>query len=714
MKHMFVFLILLSLVACVSASGQKQSSVYPHARRADTVDNYFGTRVADPYRWMENLADPEVVRWYSTQNALARTFLDQAPFRDTIRDALKANWSYVQRTTPQPRQQAVFYKETGAHGEQASIVVESVDGEHRRVLVDASDFAADGSIAIDAVVPSPHAKFVAFSLSDSGSDWRTWRMVRVEDGKLLPDEIRWTKFTGLAWKDDESGFYYSRHPVGPDERGDGSRPARVHFHAVGTHAVGDPPVCDLPARATQDVYADLSPDGTVLVTELFDGYEDNDVLLLTASDGKVSQETQRRLGAGTGFTRYIGGNTQHGFFSTTAAAPRGRVLRVNWKTVAIDELAGETADRLLDAVAGRRYAYLHYLRDARSRLVSLDIETGASTEIALPSLGTVSDIRVDEDDVAYFSFSSFHQPSTVYRYEPNVRRVTTWFEPEISAALQHVRTEQVFYPGKDGTRVPMFIVRAREPAGGDTPVLLYGYGGFDYPLTPAFSVSIATWLQMGGVYAVANLRGGGEYGAEWHRAGTRENKQNVFDDFIAAGEWLVAQGIANKERLVMRGTSNGGLLVGAVMTQRPDLFAAALPEVGVMDMLRYQHQHVEARQWQSDYGISENENDFSYLYAYSPYHNVDAGTCYPPTLVTTAIHDDRVLSWHSFKFAATLQYAQGCSNPILLHTETRAGHGAYKPRSLLAEYFADQFTFIALATGWQPRMSKTVPRSGGE
>jgi prolyl oligopeptidase len=552
--------------------------------------------------------------------------------------------------------------------------------------------------------PSPDGKIVAYSLSDGGTDWEIWKFRRVEDGRDLSDELRQTKFFDLSWAPDGSGVYYSRYPARQDDplRGDDQGQPAIYFHTLGTPQSTDRlvyRVSDHPTRAPSAAVAD---DGRYLFVSLFDGYRTNGVDVI---DLRVPGAAPRRL-FGDWDARYavLGSEGDTAYVQTTESAPRGRIIavdirnpaRAGWKELvpqrdlALDE-ASFVGGRLL----------VRYVRDAHGLAQIFDRDGKLVVDVPLPGLGTVGGFGGTASDTeTFFSYTDVLSPGKVLRLDLRDNAVSVWREPKLAADVSPYVTRQEFYTSRDGTRVPMFITHRRDLVrDGNAPTLLYGYGGFNISLTPTFRPAVLTWLEMGGVYVEANLRGGGEYGDAWHEAGTRTRKQNVFDDFIAAAEYLIREKYTQPSRLAISGRSNGGLLVGATLLQRPELFGAALPAVGVLDMLRYHTASANARQWSSDYGLSENAEDFAALLRYSPVHNTRPGACYPPTLVTTADRDDRVVPWHSYKFAAALQQAQGCAKPVLLRVETRAGHGAGKPTWMQIEDFADQWAFAAHAIG---------------
>ena len=711
--------LLLPLLACSSDTFNPGPVEYPETRQADQVDDYFGVEVADPYRWLEDLDGEETAAWVAAQNAVAEPFLASLPGRSAIEDRLREIWNYERWSTPSKRGERYFYQHNDGLQDQSVVyVAEQVDQEGDeppgRVLLDPNSWSEDATVALAGFTPSRDGRFVAYAQSDGGSDWRKWMVHDVESGEDTGDLIDFTKFTSISWMPDNSGFFYSRYPPSEDDptRGDGSKAVSVYFHALGTDQSEDRLVFSQSEHPRRNPYASVSEDGAYLLVNLQEGYLENAVHYRRIDE--PDQAIRPLLDQWDALYGYIV-NIGHVFlFETNKDAPRNRIVAVDVEekgtpgNPTLHEVLPESEDTLsyTSAVGGK--LVLNYLHDART-VVRLAEPNGIQAavpagEVELPGIGTADGFGGRwEDSETYYSYSSFGTPSQIHRYDVATGESELIRSPAIDADLDGYETEQVFYESADGTRIPMFITHRKGlERNGDNPTLLYGYGGFNISLTPGFSSSRLTWLEMGGVLAIPNLRGGGEYGREWHLAGTKQHKQNVFDDFIAAAEWLIAEGYTSSGRIAIQGGSNGGLLVGATLNQRPDLFAAALPAVGVLDMLRYHLPSANARNWSTDYGLSENEEDFRAQYAYSPLHTVQDGGCYPPTLVTTADHDDRVVPWHSFKYAAAMQKAQGCDEPVLIRVETRAGHGAGKPTWMQIEDVADQWAFAAWALGLEP------------
>jgi prolyl oligopeptidase len=672
--------------------------VYPITARVDVADDYNGKKVEDPYRWLENLDSKPTQDWVAAQNRLTQPQLEAIPQREWAKERLTKLWNYERFNTPVKEGGRYFFTHnSGRQNQSVLFVAQSLD-EPGRVLFDPNAVRADATVALADFTPSPKGDLVAYALSDGGTDWQIWRFRRVADGTDSADALRFTKFWGVSWARDGSGVYYSRYPALPNGKGDDAARPAVYFHKLGDPQESDRLVYAVTDSPTRVPSARVTEDGHYLVITLFDGYDRNGVSLLDLRE-PGAKVTPLFYGWDALYT-FIGSSGDHLFFHTTKDAPLRRVIEVDprkpvasaWPTVVPeDTVALEEASY----VGGRIVA--KYVIDAHSVARIFTVDGQMVGQVPLPGLGTVEGFFGEgKETETFFSYTDYLTAPQVYRYDVTANQSSLWRKAALAESTDAYVTEQVFYLSKDGTRVPMFITHRRDMVrDGNQPFLLYGYGGFNVSLTPTFRASVLAWLDMGGAYAEANLRGGGEYGETWHRAGTLENKQHVFDDFISAAEYLVRERYTRPAKLGIHGRSNGGLLVGAALVQRPELFGAALPAVGVLDMLRYHTASANARQWSSDYGVSEDPEQFKALYAYSPVHNVKKGMCYPPTLITTADHDDRVVPWHSYKFAAALQAVQICSNPVLIRVETRAGHGAGKPVWMQIDDFADQWGFLA-------------------
>ena len=691
----------LLFTAGFPSSGRGQTVVptqVPETRRVDHVDDFFGTDVADPYRWLEELDGVDTAAWVEAQNEVSVAYLESLPTRESFKTRLEELWNYERYGTPVKTGARYFYsRNDGLQDQSVLYVADSLDGEPR-VLIDPNRFSDDGTISLARYSLTHDGSRIAYAQSDGGTDWTTWTVRDVATGEDLDDFLDHTKFTGVSWLPDGTGFFYSRYPLDERDQADDSAPVSIYFHRLGDDQSSDRQVFTLD-HPTRNPYASVTEDGRHLVISIQDGFSSNAVSWRPLADETAAVEPL--FDAWDGRYDLVGNDGDRLFFTANVGAPMGQVIAIDVRSREVAVVIPESEHRLeVVRLVGGHFVAL-YLQDARSAVRVFDLHGQLVHEVELPGIGSASGFAGRQDDPeTFFTFSGFTTPGQVFRYDVSSNRSELFREPEVGVDLGRLVTRQVFYQSQDGTRVPMFITHlAGIQLDGSHPTLLFGYGGFDLSLTPRFGLDRLVWMERGGVFAVANLRGGGEYGEKWHLAGTKERKQNVFDDFIAAAEFLIAEGYTSSEKLAIQGGSNGGLLVGASLNQRPDLFAAALPAVGVMDMLRYHLASANARAWSSDYGLAENQADFEFLHAYSPLHNIAEGTCYPPTLVTTADHDDRVVPWHSFKYAAALQHAQGCVNPIVIRVETRAGHGAGKPTWMRIEEVADAWAFLADALG---------------
>lgn len=678
---------------------------YPETRKTDTREEHFGITVADPFRWLENdpRQDPEVADWIMAQNAVSAPYLAALPGREVFRRRLTAIFGAETLTPPVRRGGRYFFTRTGGLDNQAQLVVrDGADGE-TRVLIDPNSWSDDGTVALAEWAASPDGALVAFAMQDGGSDWRTIRVMDTATGAMLEDRVEWARFTTIAWAPDGSGFYYSRFP---EPEAGAAFSASIEGHAVHFHRLRSPQSEDRLVHAPTPGAAllhtvDVTPDGRYLVvyTSALTGGVAVTVTDLSAADPAprpiVESHDDRWVLLGN-----IGTTL---FFATQKDAPRGRVVTLDLSEAEPEfaELIPERADAVLreggSALFGDRIL-LTYAVDVQSQVELYRLDGTFDGTVPLPGPGSTGIVhgRPGENE-AFFAFTSYDAPLTVLRLDVGAKRTSVWAEPTIAVDLDTIIVEPHFYTSKDGTRVPLFVVR-RKDVDGPAPTMLHAYGGFGISMVPHFSPAALAWVEQGGVYALANIRGGGEYGQAWHHAGRRANKQTVFDDFIAAGEYLIGQGITPSDGLAIHGESNGGLLVGAVVNQRPDLFAAALPGVGVLDMLRFDR-FTSGATWVEEFGSPKVEEEFRTLLAYSPLHGVRDGERYPAILVTTADTDNRVVPAHSFKYAATLQAADIGDRPHLLRVETRAGHGAGKPTDMVIAEFADMWAFAAHWTG---------------
>ena len=682
---------------------------YPVANKSSQVDDYHGTSIADPYRWLEDTDSPETRAWVAAENTVTFAYLETIAARARIRARLTEVWNYPKYGTPFKDGGRLFWFENTGLQSQSVLYVRDPKHATSRVLLDPNTLSADGTVALQSTDVTPNGRLLAYGVSVSGSDWQEFRVRDVNTGRDLPDTIKWVKFSTMSWTRDGKGFYYSRYA---EPKADSAMLAlnknqKLYYHRVGTKQSADRLIYERPDQPDWGFEAEVTDDGQYAVLSISESTDPRNrlyVMDLSIPSRPVVTAPPVKV-----FDRYDASYTYAGnlgstfYFRTTKDAPRGRVIALDlnapqerhWRVV-----VGEQKESLESVSMVGDQLVARYLSDAHSRLRLFSLGGAASGEIALPGLGSVTALSGrPRDDELFYTYTSYLYPPTVFRHDLKSGTTVEYKTPKLEADLSPYETKQLFFTSKDGTKVPMFVTAKKGVAlDGTNPTLLYGYGGFDISLTPSFSPATIVWLEMGGVYAVPNLRGGGEYGDDWHRAGTLERKQNVFDDFIGAAEFLIKEKYTSPSKLAIQGESNGGLLVGAAMTQRPELFAVALPAVGVMDMLRF-HKFTIGWAWTSDYGSADDPAQFKYLRAYSPLHNLKLGTRYPATLVTTADHDDRVVPGHSFKFAAALQAAQAGNAPTLIRIETKAGHGAGKPTAKRIDEAADIFAFVAKNLG---------------
>lgn len=698
MKRLVLLLALASVAATLRiGAAEADRFVYPQATKGKQVDDYFGTKVADPYRDLEDANSEATKKWIEAENKLTFDYLAAIPERKAINGKLTALWNYEKYTVPFRESGRYFFsKNTGLQNQSVLFTGTSLPGE-TKPLLDPNTLSKDGTVALSGYDITNDGKLIAYGLATAGSDWQQWKVRDIETGKDLSDDVQWVKFSGASWKKDGSGFFYSRYdaPASTDQLKKANYFHKLYFHKLGTLQSKDELVYERKDHKDWNFSGEVTEDGRLLIITVFQGSNPKNQIFSKDLQNPAAKVVEL-LNKQDASYEFLGCEGHTLWFLTDLAAPRGRIVAIDaLKPDSITTVVPEAAEKLQDVgLIGERFI-ASYLKDAHSVVRLFELSGKPAGEIPLPGLGTASGFHGKRKDTeTFYSYVSFTEPPAVYRYDVKTGQSTVLFRPKVDFNSEEFTTEQVFYSSKDGTKIPMFLTyrKGLEKNAGN-PTILYGYGGFNASMTPSFSPAIAAWLQMGGVYAVANLRGGGEYGEEWHLAGTKLQKQNVFDDFIAAGEWLIANKYTSTPKLAISGRSNGGLLVGAALNQRPELWGVALPAVGVMDMLRFQKFTI-GWGWTSDYGSSENADEFAALYKYSPLHNIKPGTKYPPTLITTADHDDRVFPGHSFKYAAALQAAQSGPAPVLIRIETRAGHGAGKPTSKVIEEVTDQWTFL--------------------
>lgn len=699
--------ILLIFVFAACADSNKKNNIetekmnYPATRKTDTVDTYFGTKIADPYRWLEDDKSAETGEWVKAQNKVTFDYLAKIPFRDKIKERLTKIWNYGKVTAPFKKgKRYFFYKNDGIQNQNVLFVQEGLSGTPK-LLLDPNTLAADGTASLGGLAVSKDGKYLAYSINRAGSDWSEIYTMEIESGKKLTDEINWVKFSDIAWKG--SGFYYSAYdaPKGGSELSNKNEYHKVFFHKIGDDQKKDELVFEDKSHPLRNFSAVTSEDEKLLY--IYGSESTSGTSLFVKDLSKPASDIHYVVSDFEHNYSVINNDGNKLLVITDKGAPKYQLLEIdftakpdyeNWKKV-----IPESAD-LLESVSlcnGKLAA--KYLKDVTSRIFIFNMNGRQEKEIQLPGLCKVDGFDSDKDDsLAFFSYNTFTAPPVIYKYNIVANNLSVWFKPQIDFKSDDYETKQIFYPSKDGTKIPMFITHKKGIVlDGSNPCFLFGYGGFNSYYSPEFRIDRAVFLEKGGIYAIPGLRGGGDYGEDWHKAGTKCSKQNVFDDFIAAAEYLIKEKYTSSEKLAIHGRSNGGLLIGAVMTQRPDLAKVAIPTVGVLDMLRY-HKFTIGWAWASDYGTSDNKEEFNCLIKYSPLHNLKEAQ-YPATLVTTGDHDDRVVPAHSFKFIASLQEKQKGTNPVLVRIDTNAGHGAGKPTSKQIEEYADIWSFVMYNLG---------------
>ena len=673
---------------------------YPTTKTIQQSDDYFGVAVEDPYRWLEKDArsSKEVAAWVEQQNKLAFGYIKQLPYRDEIERRLTKLWDFEKYSAPFRRgDRYYFQKNDGLQNQYVLYVMDSLDAEPK-VLIDPNTWSEDGTVALSGMAFSDNGKYLAYGVQESGSDWRTWRVMEIESGKLLADQLKWIKFGSPSWSKDSKGIFYNRYdePSKEAEFTSLNLNQKVYYHSLGDDQSEDALIHADPDHPDWGFSPEVSEDGRWLILTVWKGTDDRYRVLYRDLEDPESKIETLIDGFDNEYS-FLGNEGSLFYFKSDFEAAKKCILTIDVSQPENRSVVVPAADEAMQSasIVGDQLI-VQYLKDAKTQVKRFDLQGKLIGEVAFPGIGSASGFggRRDHQET-FYSFSSFNRPPSTYRYDLETGESKLLRESKVDFDPEDFVVKQVFYASKDGTKVPMFIAHRKGlQLDGSNPTLLYGYGGFNISLTPGFSISRLQWMEMGGVYAMPNLRGGGEYGKDWHKAGTKTQKQNVFDDFIAAAEFLIAEQYTSAKHLAIQGRSNGGLLVGACMTQRPDLYGACLPAVGVMDMLRFQ-QFTAGRFWVDDYGSSQaSAEEFQALYRYSPYHNLKPGSDYPATMVITADTDDRVVPGHSFKFAARLQACQGGDNPTLIRIETSAGHGSGKPTSKIIEEVADQWAFL--------------------
>jgi prolyl oligopeptidase len=701
LRKLFLLLVISSFVAA-SVPAQKRFE-YPKAKKVDQVDDYHGTAVQDPYRWMEETTSAETQSWIAAQNELANRYFSQIPERQQIKDRLTELFNYERFSAPTKIGNYYIYsKNDGLQNQSVLYIAKSID-DPGRVFFDPNKLSTDGTVSLSGSSFTDDGKLWAYGIAKSGSDRTEWKVMNVETGEHLPDTLRPNRQGGVSWLKDNSGFFYSRFPdaeQGVELKG-ANKFQKLYFHKLGTPQSEDQVVYERPEDGELFVGGGVSEDGNWLVISVAKGTERMNMVYaknLTMEKAPILPIITDRKNSFS----FVGNDGSVFYFRTDNGAERGRLVSIDVlsKDREVKEIIPQEAETLNSVQFINDQFVLGYMKDAYSRIRIFDKNGKHVRDVQLPGIGSAGGFGGKQKDTeTFYSYSSFNAPPTIYRYDMKTGKSTLFRQANVKFSPSDFEVKQVFYNSKDGTRVPMFLAHKKGlKLDGTNPTILYGYGGFNIAQTPGFSPSRVAWMEMGGVYALANIRGGSEYGKTWWENGAKLKKQNVFDDFIAAGEWLIANKYTSNTKLAIQGGSNGGLLVGAVLNQRPDLFGAALPAVGVMDMVRFTKFTVGAA-WKSDYGSPDDPAEFRALYAYSPLHNIKQGTKYPATLVTTADTDDRVFPAHSFKYAAALQAGQGGDEPILIRIETKAGHGAGKPVSKQIEETADIYAFLVRELG---------------
>ena len=672
---------------------------YPRSKTVDVFDTYHGQVVSDPYRWLEDLDSEETQSWVKTQNQFTDQYLTTLPEIEAIKTILDKALDQATHSVPFREQSKYFYYYNSGDWQQSKLYYKENNQGREKLVLDPNQFSEDGTVALSGVSVSSDAKLLAYAISDGGSDWKTWKIRNLETGLDLEDKILWSKFSGAEWLKDNSGFYYSAYsePQAGAELQDVNTNQKLYLHKIGEKQSSDLLIYARPDEPDWGWGPTVSEDGNYLILHVSQGTDErNRIFYQNLNDSNDSfVELIPELKAQF---RFVGNKGSVFWFFTDLNAPMGRLIAIdisnpeeeNWEEIIPER---NHALRAVHITSG--YFLCHYLKDISSEVVLYQTTGEKIEKLDFPKNGTISSISTKpESSQLFFSFSNYIRPSEIFEYDLSVKQLKSiWSQSVPGFNADEFTSKQAFYKSKDGTLIPMFISHLNGiELNNDNPLLLYGYGGFDIPILPNFSTKYFSWMKMGGIVAVANLRGGGEYGETWHRQGMLHNKQNVFDDFAAAAEYLHQQGYSQPSKTVIEGRSNGGLLVGASLLQRPELFGATLPGVGVMDMLRF-NKFTIGWAWESDYGSPEIEDDFKILIKYSPYHNIKPKTCYPPTLITTSERDDRVVPSHSYKFAARMQAAQSCQNPILIRIESRAGHGAGTPKDKVINYISDMYGF---------------------
>ncbi|RUO72751.1 prolyl oligopeptidase family serine peptidase [Idiomarina seosinensis] len=702
----------LLLTACSTQSPPEaepkldQGYAYPQTERQQHSQNYHGIAVEEPYRWLEAGHKASVSQWTSAQTKFADNYLQQLSANRFIKERLAELWNVEQTTAPIERGGKIFYLRNNGLQNQPILYLQEDLNAAPKIAVDPNAIDPTGLTAMVDFSVSPNGRYLAYALSSNGTDWKTWRIKDLNRQQLLDEAITGTKFTNISWYPDSKGFYYSRYPK-TDNGYDDQESVEVYYHSLNSDQHSDIQVTEITEHPGENPYPEVSSDGKYLMLRVQQGPTRNAFYIRPLN--KTKRPFQLILEQQVGNHQYLASYDGHLYFHSVADGGLGQIIRVsadNWQ--ASEQVVAAQDYKLQSASIIGQQIFAHYLDDAHSRLITFDLSGKFLRELALPGLGTISGFNGDTSaKQTFFKFSSFTQPGKIYRYHVADQHTSLWRDEPLPVDPERYQTQQVVYRANDGTRIPMFLVSAKDTLlNGKNPTLLHGYGGFGQSLTPAYHAEFMAWLELGGVLAIPNIRGGGEFGSGWHQAAVKHRKTVAVEDFVAAARWLIDNDYTASDKLAIHGRGHGGLIVAAAMTRYPGLFAAALPEVGLYDMLRYHTANSNALGWQNEFGISSNDNDFRTLYAYSPLHNVTYGQCYPATLISTGLQDQRVAPWHSYKFAAQLQYAQGCPQPIILDIAKDAGHGTKNPTWMEIEQTSKQWSFALnqLGVDWLKKL----------
>lgn len=697
-KRYYPLFFFITTILFVSSSFAKGIH-YPESKISNIKDNYHGNIIDDPYRWLENLNSNETVNWINDQNSFSKKYLNTYDEINQFKDILSKAYQKESRSVPFRKKSKYFYYLNNGNWQQSKLFYKNNNMGEKILLLDPNLLSKDGTIALSSVSVSPNADFIAYSISDGGSDWRTWKIKNIETNKTLSDVIRWSKFSGAEWKMDNSGFFYTGYdePNIGDEYESINTNQKLFFHTLGQEQSKDELIYERPDHPEWGWGTTTSKDGQFLILHVSEGTDERNRIFYKALQKSNSKMIELIPDLKAQFS-FIGNHNSIFWFFTDLDAPMGKVIAIDiekpdeefW-----EEIIPESSNALTNIREIKDYLICQYLNNVSSEVIFYNKKTMKKSLMKMNDEGIITNLSTEVDsNIIYFSHTNYIKPNEIFEYNSNSKKLKSLWSKKVSGFVSdEYLSEKVFYDSKDGIKIPMFISHKKDLIiDSNTPLLLYGYGGFDISILPSFSERYFAWMKMGGIVAVPNLRGGGEYGETWHQQGMLDNKQNVFDDFAMAAEYLHKNNYSKPSKTVINGRSNGGLLVGATLLQRPDLFGATLPAVGVMDMLRF-NKFTIGWAWESDYGSPEEIDGFNTLIKYSPYHNINKGVCYPPTLITTSEIDDRVVPSHSYKFAARLQTAQECNNPILIRIETRAGHGAGTPKDKTIEYISDIYGF---------------------